>query len=934
MPQTLIGKKSTWQLSDRPIGAGDAGEVFAVHCVEDPDRIGVLKKPAQVATGGTLQRQATQIAQESRALSHLAGLPKGKAHPPKLLDQAEDLTRGTANYFIVTEQASGEDLSVILQKTRQAHIPFPRRVIIAVLDALFDLFSRAHKRGVLWNDVKLDHIFWEHATGHITIIDWGNARFLEESNPNATISLERWEDYHQMIQTLGGFLKDQAPELYLDLGWESFETASLDRATISILARRIAYQQDVINLKIMEYQALMRVVTSMPPSLEGMKAIKKNMTQLRLMGAPWDQEACMAYARALVDSAVEDKDIQTCIKATALVWDTFSDDLSLEWHLLREYLRHPDILTHAALTPLVVQTLNQKWSNALWHLVTIATQSTNPLWWEQLIPVLRQKALGLVTPLPRQSCVTLLNTLERQPDSVNTAVLALDSAIQNWRLKGKISGTSPFEYEIVSLLDSIPNAPPRTKQTIKKIFAAGKEAIRAILQNWVNMDWEAMPKAFRRLIGWDPDRWGLLNIYQMLMDFQSWLNSLYEGPITTEAGSAFDFLAQAYQERPEIENYLGTPPWLTALIVFLQAVTDHDRLDHFKPEIKTWCPWFLDHLQVHPTTSSDQIDNKAEEAIENFYLKLRGQKEITSALEAVRKSAPESFTQCQQMAQAFDSLLDPNLKAIEPDSHLRADTTGAFSESLIIYKTLLSWRKALREGSLERAYQALQVETPQGWALITAARQCTIRWKDIIGPALTKIQAVEPFDIPEKIQNDLTHSLNIILSHQKAWSELWEKILRIMNHPPLFTRLESRIEEARRQFLDWQQINEKSTHPIDRVIYKSQIAIIDEISNMLLELSIHSRQARMDHLRLNAETETLGNPFTTAKSFLSHMMVIEKYLVHPKDQRRFPGWVRNLETVMQIQDPSQRREAVIQMDNSHPLYPWLIEVTRSTLQQN
>jgi hypothetical protein len=68
LAKSVQGEKYTWQMGDDPIGSGDAGEVYTVSCVQEPELTGVLKKPARIATGGTIQRQAQQIAQESMAL--------------------------------------------------------------------------------------------------------------------------------------------------------------------------------------------------------------------------------------------------------------------------------------------------------------------------------------------------------------------------------------------------------------------------------------------------------------------------------------------------------------------------------------------------------------------------------------------------------------------------------------------------------------------------------------------------------------------------------------------------------------------------------------------------------------------------------------------------------------------------------------------------
>ena len=108
-----------WQLSDTPIGSGDAGEVYAATCIEQPNLHGVMKTPGRIATTGTIQRQAGQIAQERRALARLNGLPRGKVHPPRLLDEAQAYTQGTANYFIISETAPGENFASMLARSRQ-----------------------------------------------------------------------------------------------------------------------------------------------------------------------------------------------------------------------------------------------------------------------------------------------------------------------------------------------------------------------------------------------------------------------------------------------------------------------------------------------------------------------------------------------------------------------------------------------------------------------------------------------------------------------------------------------------------------------------------------------------------------------------------------------------------------------------------------------
>ena len=507
MARTVQGITHTWQVSDNPIGSGDAGEVYPVVCLDQPDLTGVMKKPARIATAGTIQRQAGQIAQEGLALGRLDGLPNSKARPPRLLDHAPDFTHGTANYFIISETAIGEDLDTILSQTRKIGKPFPRRVIMTVLDALFDMFSRAHKAGVLWTDVKLEHIYWHNPTGQVRVIDWGNALFLDSDAQHAR---PRWEDYQQMIETLGNFLQRSAPELYVDLGWEEFQGQTLDSTRVSILARRITYQQQVIALQVMEYQSLIRVVISAEPSLEGLRKINGYKQILEKIGAPWEEVDVLEYCQSLLETALAEGNLQSCVSATTLVWEIFDDSLDLPWHLMREYCRHTDILTHSAFASLGKNTLKTNWTGALWAASTIACQSQDPVWWDRLIPVMRQKALGTATPPPIQTCRTLLKWA--QDNQEKDLVHKLDRILLGWRHKGTDPAESPFDYGLLEIIRQEENLPPRLRSQIKQSFTPGDEAIRELVKVWTNANWDALPKAFQRIISWDPDRWGILQL--------------------------------------------------------------------------------------------------------------------------------------------------------------------------------------------------------------------------------------------------------------------------------------------------------------------------------------------------------------------------------------------------------------------------------------
>ncbi len=591
MARIVQGQNNSWQLSDQPIGSGDAGEVYDAAAIDQPDLHGVLKTPARIATLGTIQRQASQIYQERHALVRLNGLPDGKVHPPRLLDEAQAFTIGTANYFIISETAQGESLASMLFNSRQSRKPFPHRVIITVMDALFDLFSRAHRVGVLWNDVKLEHIYWHDPTSEIAVIDWGNAIFLDNENNHGQRTPPRWQDYRQFVDTLGGFLQSSAPDLYDDLGWDEFQGEELDAARVSVLARRIAYQQQVLKLKEMEYQSLTRVLLRKEPTLDNLVKIQKHINGLNRIGAPWPQQDLLNFGQKLIVSAIGNGETDIGVEASALIWEIIPETLDLSWHLLKEYFQIPEILTHTSLSDLIKFTFNEKWPSVLWTLAHNAQENDEIGWWNRLIPVIRQKAMGTVLQKPIQVTQSLLSWAKTQDFQGLDPTPTLEAELTSWSKMGADLDSSPFDYTAMDLLPEEFNLPQRTRSEIKRVFNHGVEHIQQIIKGWKKMDWDILPTAFRSLLCWDPERWGLITLYENILTFQDWMKYLHAGPKPGEDVQVF--LQDILQTHPPIDRVLGHPSWFVRLLSMLKAFREGAGFSNHLDEVKVWCPWMM-----------------------------------------------------------------------------------------------------------------------------------------------------------------------------------------------------------------------------------------------------------------------------------------------------------------------------------------------------
>ncbi len=925
MARSLKGKQYTWQLSDAPIGSGDAGEVFSVVCLEQPELTGMMKKPAKIATGGTIQRQAGQIAQESLALARLDGLPTGKAHPPRLLDEAPAFTRGTANYFIVSETAPGGNLADMLADYRMQDKPFPRRVIITVLDALFDLFSRAHRAGVLWNDVKLDHIYWHNATGGVSVIDWGNALFLDREGDGRQRTPPRWEDYQQMVDTLGGFLQRSAPELYADLGWDEFEGKALDSVQISVLARRIAYQQQVMALNVMEYQSLVRYELKENPSLIGLETIKQYQQRLEQIGAPWYQEQVLAYAESLIRAALSSNATQNAVRTLSTAFELFGEDLTLPWHLIREYTRMPEILTHRALESLVKNTFSENWSHALWSLILIAHESPSPGWWTKIMPVLRQQALGNPSPPPLQISQTLLTWVKSQGPELLKHAQTINTICQNWRTKGTNLEESPFDYEVFDLMETIPHLPPSVRRDLKISHAIGEDAIRTLFTVWHNAQWDTLPDALRKITTWDPDRWGILRVAGALNDFSGWLQALEEGPFGNERVDVF--LPDLFNNKPDISTLLGTPPWLKSLLASLESILHGAPISNFRDDLNKWCPWLLPYKDlpsaVQPAPALD--DDELEKVLSHFAQHMKTWVDPDTGLDLVREKAPQFYPYCKSLLTGFHQLFLLTLDHTEFEVLEQKPPHNALKPCAEALQIAYNWRTYVENTEIAKAFTVLKTLLTPDWQILKHMEQHTSYWQTTIQPALKAFGQLMPYQVLG-IHNHNSEAITLIASSITEIRQTWQKIDQTGFHSQIFEELDTTSSLIRNTFLEWRTSYEHSDDRVAHLLYHSQLEEIRLVANVFLRLAEHSRQAKLSFAKLeNASEQPFDLQIRTMQTLLNHLSVIEGQLLPQADDHRISEWQAALENILATESTKARQERVLSLSDNHPLYRWLLQ---------
>ena len=161
MAKAVNGRERVWQIQEL-VGSGDAGEVLRVF--SQPGNLqGVMKRPVQNVSGGTIVRQAAQIETEGKILTALEGIDFSRnsltIHTPLLLDRSSEGTANTVNLFIVSEEIQGRSISSLLTERLNTGQSIPQNLVLKVLSSLLLLLENVHSKGVVWNDVKMDTFF-------------------------------------------------------------------------------------------------------------------------------------------------------------------------------------------------------------------------------------------------------------------------------------------------------------------------------------------------------------------------------------------------------------------------------------------------------------------------------------------------------------------------------------------------------------------------------------------------------------------------------------------------------------------------------------------------------------------------------------------------------------------------------------------------------
>jgi serine/threonine protein kinase len=631
--EAIQGQRQSWNLIKK-LGEGDAGEIYLVESLSDKQPA-ILKRPRRGSFFSDILRQASQIKTEGSILRGLprAAFPNQSLHLkiPTLIDQNVPEVGLGEQTFIIIEQASGLNLKLLSQVMRfgpasiqnlptnpestfliqqwSQFLEFPEQLLVRILLGVLTLLETIHttkirneqvtQSGVIWNDVKPEHLFWDPWNVRLTVIDWGNSQFLEIDNVTKDRQYSALDDYRQYIQEMGNFTSEANPDLYTRLEWpENTASGDIYVHAIQPLKEKLAamHEIDCEHLQVLRRQEA--DLHSLPrPELEHITQNAELQRQLAAYGEMPDNIGAinfMSKAAFQMVSAYRLVEFQKVCKNAARMPSTSSD----KWILLRKIaavaLRQTadsDKLTRTAFSNCLAAGLAEDWPAALWELFARLGDRPRPAWWEKISQEVRIFYLGLEPEAvsPYTAFVRLYYTLQaevtRKGDqrlgsategmgnngqelgafhwqaSEELIATIREEVIKKWKEIEPCPPNSGIGYtDVDSVIDLIEDILPGSREKLEKSLTQPKAQVDLVLNAWEHKDFELARRGLRSILMWDPDRARLFTAEKAIGAAPQWLARVRRGAGKDEP--FYDYLTSVELAGRALRNQVGPSKWL------------------------------------------------------------------------------------------------------------------------------------------------------------------------------------------------------------------------------------------------------------------------------------------------------------------------------------------------------------------------------------
>jgi serine/threonine protein kinase len=671
--EILSGASGQWRIQ-KLIAQGDAGELYLVESVRDGLQA-VLKRPRQSAFPADTERQSHQIESEATLLKILRNLKIERGHytvrVTGLLDHSLPGTETTSQFFVVLEKAHGVSLASlariarlgldeadwVLQDLPQNIRPFihavehneqiPHLLLLRAIEALLHLLETIHSWridwfdadiwGVLWNDVKPDHVFWDPLQTEFTIIDWGNGQLLDKSGVSQDRLYSSTDDYRQFFEELGRYISNVSPNLYTELNWSSY--SHLDNDTAPEL---FDLKDKLVHLLQKETESYLEVrhrenylLSNGAPSIDKLHDLAFVQSRILSYGELPDFNAAeklhLRSASLLASQGNLREFIQVCLHVL--------DSIPKPNPCWKAYINLAEMVPQETGAPAGLfldalrAAINDDWPEAHWRLCKACASQGNLQSWQKLSAQIRHLVPEIATGTqpPYLAAMRLLQGLEEEfrrqanrsvevsehlENSVSTkqSVLAVfeqqlrglkNEILVKWIEMDPAPPGSDLSYvslgkyleDLQETLSSLGIDPVSRLSSVKQALSQPQAQATILLDAWKAKGFRTASQSLRYLLMWDPDLLRVLRADKAIQKAQDWLDEIRRGPQGKE--KVMDYAIRMEHAGRLLRSHVGHALWIdTALNLFamLRSGTRPGDLISENPTIIDDFPW-LKHYE-------------------------------------------------------------------------------------------------------------------------------------------------------------------------------------------------------------------------------------------------------------------------------------------------------------------------------------------------
>jgi serine/threonine protein kinase len=659
--EIVIGQRQRWVLKKK-LGEGDAGEVHLVESLFDR-KPAIIKRPYANGTASQVLRQVTQLLREAQILKSLSTLNFPEAaysiHTPAILDQSQAGSEFSGGLFIVIEKAAGFDLNTLARQARYGpeanglpgldggfEIPpqfieslahkgsLPDLLILRVLHGVTVLFETMHfaelskegdkKYGLIWNDVKAEHLFWDPVNCCLTVIDWGNGQYLESDGGAVDRQSSRMDDYVQFLQEMRRFLQEVKPDLLEKFNWPAeINPGNAFSEGIRPVRETIENLMAQEQMQLEKFRRLEKdLATTSKPNVEDFQRIIDLHNDILAFGELPEFSVATGLSQRMLTGLSEKQDFETIsnICGMTLKWPVRDPQ---KWQLIARIadLANDDTNFPAEVYALACQAaINEDWPRVAWEIFASIRESQFPSWWEELIRKLRglQFGIGEEVIFPYVIVTRTYFTVQAKEfkrevvsqgqahtgdlqalpgDSDDFLRLFEEEVVQKWKDIEPPPPNSGVGYgEIEQNLERVENILPGSSEALRKGFSQLNAQTKIILDAWQRKEFEKARRGIRQLLLLDPHRRRLLTTDRALQYAPQWLAAVRSGARNDELFQ--DYLTQVELKGRDLRNQVGSAGWLDLILDTLKSLRTGARpadLMMLHPEILIEIPWVNEH---------------------------------------------------------------------------------------------------------------------------------------------------------------------------------------------------------------------------------------------------------------------------------------------------------------------------------------------------